>query len=44
MGSLKEPVGIVFSEESRESASKSTEPDSQGLGFYFLGPVCILCS
>uniref|UniRef100_A0A0E0LTT7 Hexosyltransferase n=1 Tax=Oryza punctata TaxID=4537 RepID=A0A0E0LTT7_ORYPU len=27
--SLKEPVGIVFSERSREPASKSTEPDSQ---------------
>uniref|UniRef100_A0A0D9X6Q2 Hexosyltransferase n=1 Tax=Leersia perrieri TaxID=77586 RepID=A0A0D9X6Q2_9ORYZ len=26
---MKEPVGVVFSEESRESASKLTEPDSQ---------------
>ncbi|XP_006660049.2 probable galacturonosyltransferase 4 [Oryza brachyantha] len=27
VSSLKEPVGIVFSEESRESGSKSTEPE-----------------
>ncbi|KAG8047033.1 hypothetical protein GUJ93_ZPchr0008g13462 [Zizania palustris] len=31
VSSLKEPVGIVFSEDSRGSASKSTESDSQEL-------------